>query len=522
MISRVKFQHSISRRLLKIVLSLYFIFTFVTTALHVYLEYSSTKEDIQQELRVTESAFKSTLASSLWLLDYTQLDITTNGIIKSPLVTGIQVQNEKNQVVMEKSFDDSLINENTKGVFWNEFKLHYVFNEKKRFVGTVRLYSNNDIVVNRIKLGVQILIINAVLKTFILIILFTIVFHKVLTKPLEKLADDASNIDFERIDSTYIEVEEQGKNELTMLETALNKMIDKVSTSMETLDNLNKSLEEKVERRTQSLNDAVQQLEQEQLELKQAQSQLVEAEKMASLGSLVAGVAHEINTPIGVSLTGISHFQHMIEKIEKDYQDGELEEKNFEKFVDNSKEIGRSIYFSLDRAAKLVNSFKKVAVDQTSEVLRYFNVLEYTEEVLLSLQGKLRQTNISVSLNCDEDIQANGYPGSWSQIITNLIANSLIHAFKSGQVGSITLDFLQDGEDLVFIYNDNGKGMTPEVQAKIFDPFYTTNRDKGGSGLGMNITYNLVTQQMRGTITVDSAPEQGAKFTIRVPLDLSK
>ncbi len=521
MISRVKFKHSISRRLLKIVLSIYFIFTFITTALHVYLEYSSTKDDIHQELQVTEHAFQSTLASSLWLLDYAQLDITTNGIIESPLVTGIKITNEKNQVVMEKSFDKKNINEDIQGIFWNEFQLHYTFNNTERLVGTVRLYSNNDIVVNRIKLGVQILIINAVLKSFILIILFTLVFQKVLTKPLEKLADDASNIDFDHLKSTSIEVDEKGKNELTMLETALNKMIDKVSTSMETLDNLNKNLEEKVTQRTQSLNDAVKQLEQEQQELKQAQYQLVEAEKMASLGSLVAGVAHEINTPIGVSLTGISHFQHMIEKVEKEYQDDELEEKNFEKFIENSKEIGRSIYFSLDRAAKLVNSFKKVAVDQTSEVLRYFNVLEYCEEVLLSLQGKLRQTNITISLNCDEDIQANGYPGSWSQIITNLIANSLIHAFKSGQIGSITLDFRQEGEDLVFIYNDNGSGMQPEVQAKIFDPFYTTNRDKGGSGLGMNITYNLVTQ-MRGTISVDSTPGQGSKFTIRVPLDLSK
>lgn len=510
MFTNVKYRHSISRRLLKIVLSIYFGLTFVTTAIHVYLEYSSTKEDINRELQTTQRAFESSLASSLWVLDSHQLEITAHGITESPLVTGIEIKDEFDQVVVQNLSTNSALGEKVGGVFWHEFPLHIEFHGENRKVGHVRLYSNEEIVLNRIRLGIQILIINAVLKTFALVFLITVVFNYLLTRPLSKLASEASNIDLNNIKEKRISVGAKDKNELKTLEIALNNMIDKVAYSMANLDTLNKNLEEKVAERTitlqKSLND-----------LKQAQDQLVESEKMASLGSLVAGVAHEINTPVGVSLTGISHFQYIVEKIDAAYKNGELEESQFEKFLQEAKQIATSIHISLKRAAELVSSFKHVAVDQSTEQKRVFNVKENMEQVLLSLQSQLKPNNVSVNFKCGENLKINSYPGPWSQIVTNLITNSLIHGFNKEDKGIISIDVQSDNDALTFVYSDNGKGMDEETRTKAFDPFYTTNREKGGSGLGLNIIYNIVTQKLKGSITLESGVNKGSIFTILIP-----
>ncbi len=510
MFSSVNYRHSLSRRLLKIVLSIYFGLTFVTTAIHVYLEYSSTKEDINRELQTTQRAFESSLASSLWVLDSHQLEITARGITESPLVTGIEIKDEFNQVVVQILSNSLLPGEKVSGVFWHEFPLHIEFHNENRKVGHVRLFSNEEIVLNRIRLGIQILIINAVLKTFALVLLITVVFNFLLTKPLSKLANDASSIDLNNIKEKRINVDTKDTNELKTLEIALNNMIEKIAHSMANLDTLNKNLEEKVSERTitlqKSLND-----------LKQAQDQLVESEKMASLGSLVAGIAHEINTPVGVSLTGISHFQYLLEKIESAYRKDDLEEAQFEKFLSNAKQVSASVHISLERAAEMVSSFKQVAVDQSSEQKRVFNLKENIEQVLLSLQSQLKPRNIQVEFLCTDDVEINSYPGPFSQIVTNLITNSLIHGFSKEEKGIISIHLQESENEIGLTYQDNGKGMNSETKTKAFDPFYTTNRENGGSGLGLNIIYNIVTQKLKGNITLDSEPNQGSKFTIIVP-----
>ncbi len=516
------------------------------TSLHIFLEYSSTKEDIQQELFVTEQAFESSLATSLWILDLYQLEITADGITKTPLVTGIDITDEEGNLVIQKGSSNS--NQST-GIFWHEFPLVVQTKKRTQQVGIVRLYSDESIVLNRIKLGIQILLINAAIKTFILAFLITIVFNRLLTKPLEKLALDATNIDLNSIHKDRIQVNSAEENELKLLEVALNNMMEKIGASIANLDSLNQELENKVQERTQSLDTVIVQMKADKVileneisirkqreseleegrialqrsldDLNMAQEQLIESEKMASLGSLVAGVAHEINTPVGVSLTGITHFQFMLDKLYKQYKNEALEEPQFEKFISDAREIARSIHISLDRAAKLVNSFKRVAVDQSTELWRTFNLKEYLDEVLLSLQSKIKASKIRVELECDPTIDLTNYPGSWSQIITNFITNSLTHGYQKGQEGIINISAKTEGDKLKFIYCDDGNGIPNDIKTKVFDPFYTTNRENGGSGLGLNIVYNIVTQQMGGTITLDSSDGTGAIFTILVPIDIS-
>jgi len=544
------FRHSISTRLLKIVLSIYFFLTFLVTSAHIYIEYTAAKDDIKAELVVTERTFRDSLTETIWNMDEFQLKITAEGITQLPSVIGVEILNPQDVIVLQTGQATSA-SENTKNdIFWHEFPLHYTHKKKNKTLGTVRLISSNSIVFNRIKLGIFILIIGAIIKTVALVLLITIVFNRLLTRPLGYLANEAGKIDLNNIQNRHIEIDGHEESELKTLETALNNMMNKIVVSLSELEELNKELEKKVLERTISLNNTVKQLDQDQQalkhevairmekekallkgrlklqnslnELKQMQDQLIESEKMASLGELVAGVAHEINTPVGLSLTGVSHFQFMLEQLEERYKKKKLEERHFEKFISDAKEIAKSIHHSLDRAAGLVKSFKQVAVDQSHEVVRWFNVHDYVDEVMLSLVNKLKHTAITVEIECDNTIEINNYPGPLSQIITNFISNSLIHAYNKGQKGTIKLHFETQNDQLHFIYSDDGKGQKKDIQAKMFNPFFTTNREQGGSGLGLNIVYNLVTQKMKGSINIDSKPDFGTTFTIIIPIDIKK
>lgn len=255
--------------------------------------------------------------------------------------------------------------------------------------------------------------------------------------------------------------------------------------------------------------------------LKKTQNQLIESKKMASLGSLVAGVSHEINTPIGLSLTGISHFEYTVAKIEEKFLAEELEKESFAKFLTDSKKIAKTIDISLRRAANLVKSFKLAAVDQSHETLRTFDLVDYLHEIMATLTTKMEKSPITFETNHElKSILIKSFPGSWAQVFTNLIQNSLIHGFDSDQTGCVLLKLAVDNEELVYIFKDNGKGMSKETQSKIFEPFFTTNREQGGSGLGLHILYNIVTQKLKGNVTVDSKLGEGTTFTIRTPLQL--
>ena len=274
---------------------------------------------------------------------------------------------------------------------------------------------------------------------------------------------------------------------------------------------LNNGLEVTIEKRTQELQQNIE-------ELKIAQDHLVESEKMASLGGLVAGVAHEINTPVGISLTGITHFQHITKELKNLYDNENLSQEEFETYVSTSYEIAESVYKSLTRAAEQIKSFKQVAVDQSNEQIRSFNVREYIEEILLSLHNRTKKTKHKIIVDCDNKLAIRSYPGSISQILTNFVMNSLIHGFKDIEKGDINICVKQENNNIKFIYKDNGVGMSEVNLKKIFDPFFTTNREGGGSGLGLNIVYNIVTNGLNGNIKVESKSNEGIKFTITFPL----
>jgi signal transduction histidine kinase len=255
------------------------------------------------------------------------------------------------------------------------------------------------------------------------------------------------------------------------------------------------------------------------LELNTAQQNLIDAERLAALGSLVAGIAHEVNNPIGISLTVASSFARRAEMFEAELKSHtELRRSRLEEFVRTSRDAAQQLVANLHRAGELIQSFKQVAVDRSHAERRQFALCEATDQIVASLRPVLKKAAIALSVDVPEGLVIDGFPGSYGQILTNLFLNAANHAFVDGRSGTVSISARPRGHDEVeIIFADNGAGMTPDVQRQAFDPFFTTRRSEGGTGLGLHIVYNLVTQQLGGRMMLDSRLGQGTTFRIIMP-----
>jgi signal transduction histidine kinase len=254
-------------------------------------------------------------------------------------------------------------------------------------------------------------------------------------------------------------------------------------------------------------------------ELNAAQQNLIDAERLAALGGLVAGVAHEVNNPIGISLTVASSFARRAEMFEAELRsETGLRRSQLEDFVRTSRDAAQQLVGNLHRAGELIQSFKQVAVDRSHVERRIFSLSEATDQIIASLRPALKKASITLSVEVPEGLAIDGYPGAYGQILTNLFLNAANHAFPDGRSGAIAISAKPRGsDDVEIIFSDNGVGMTPDVQRQAFDPFFTTRRNEGGTGLGLHIVYNLVTQQLGGRMMLDSRLGQGTTFRIIMP-----
>ena len=254
-------------------------------------------------------------------------------------------------------------------------------------------------------------------------------------------------------------------------------------------------------------------------ELNAAQQNLIDAERLAALGGLVAGVAHEVNNPIGISLTVASSFARRAEMFEAELRsETGLRRSQLEDFVRTSRDAAQQLVGNLQRAGELIQSFKQVAVDRSHAEQRIFNLSEATDQIIASLRPALKKASITLSVEVPESLVIDGYPGAYGQILTNLFLNAANHAFPDRRSGAIAISAKPRGsDDVEIIFSDNGVGMTPDVQRQAFDPFFTTRRNEGGTGLGLHIVYNLVTQQLGGRMMLDSRLGQGTTFRIIMP-----
>jgi len=321
-----------------------------------------------------------------------------------------------------------------------------------------------------------------------------------------------------------------------------NHDISHLKAAEEALLSLNEELESRVEQRTTDLREANLKLRGTLDILTLAQRQLIETEKLASLGGMVAGIAHEINTPLGISVTAASHLQDETRRLSRLVADGQLTRSALERFEGSARESTDIVLRNLQRADRLVKSFKQVAVDQSSEERRVVDLGANLDEIITTLGPSVKSSACRIVLNCPQTIIAETAPGALYQIITNLVMNSLTHGFAPGRSArpaeavdrreglaepaddqdmrtpsEIRIDVRRDESVVRIDYRDNGRGMDETVRSRIFEPFFTTRRGQGGSGLGMHIVYNLVTQSLQGSIECDSAPRQGVLFRIVLP-----
>lgn len=287
--------------------------------------------------------------------------------------------------------------------------------------------------------------------------------------------------------------------------------------SAEQLRLLNATLEEKVVDRTLALSAANQELKQTIATLQETQGQLVQSEKMASLGSLVAGISHEINTPLGISVTSASSLQVETAELTAHFTDGSMKRSDLQTFLGHANQACNILLTNMERASNLIRSFKQVAVDQSTDDWRQLNLHDYIEEILTSLRPRLKHAAVIVENQVDQALSCYTHPGAIYQIISNLVLNALIHAYEPEQAGTIRIDARREGGSIVLTCQDDGKGIPQDNLSRIFEPFFTTRRGAGGTGLGLNIVYNIVTTQLHGDIGVTSALQQGTRFTVRFP-----
>ena len=253
--------------------------------------------------------------------------------------------------------------------------------------------------------------------------------------------------------------------------------------------------------------------------LRRAQDNLVEARKMAALGSLVAGIAHEVNTPTGLALTAVTHLRALTAEILEKFRAGTMKRSDLDRYLGQADEDGSHIEVNVARAAELIRSFKQVAVDQTSQERRSFALRPYIEAVLFSLRPRLKHLPHRIEVECPAELAMDSYPGALAQILSNLVLNAVIHAFPDGRAGTIRIAARSDGGMVDLSVADDGCGIPAEHLPHIFDPFFTTRRTDGGSGLGLSIVYNLATHALGGEVRCESAVGKGSCFSLRLPCE---
>ena len=266
-------------------------------------------------------------------------------------------------------------------------------------------------------------------------------------------------------------------------------------------------LEVRVAQRTAELSQTV-------TRLTATQEELVQSEKLASLGSMVAGISHELNTPIGNTLTVSSTLQSHIKDFKKLADSGQLRKSDLTDFLGLLDEMSDVVVRSTRRAAELVTSFKQVAVDRSSERRREFDVATLVNELVTALKPSMRHRDIGISVDVADGILCDSFPGPVGQVITNLVQNALTHAFVEDAAGQICITVRADGDDKVAMQvTDNGRGMDEHTLKHAFDPFFTTRLGQGGSGLGLSVSHRIAQTVLGGALTATSTPGQGTCFS---------
>lgn len=355
---------------------------------------------------------------------------------------------------------------------------------------------------------IAILILNLIIA-FVTTLLFIIKVNSLLTPPLSSLLQITRNIGAGNYHFDFPEFE---LTEFYHVAESFSIMAGQIKTRESELHEYREVLEDMVAKRTEELSATVE-------TLKHTQTRLVESEKMASLGMLVTGISHELNTPLGIIITGLSYLGEEIELLKDDFNAGKISANKLDTYICGSKETLDLIFGNSRKLSKLLNDFKMVANDQVVEDMREFEVTDYIQLVISNIKRKYKRSNIDIDFQYDDEIVVNTDPGALYKVFYNLISNSYEHGFPHEKPGKIIIQLNKVHGNVEIRFSDNGLGMDEESISKIFDPFFTTNRGGGSTGLGMFIAYNQLTQTLNGSISSFTKANKGVEFKLSFPID---
>lgn len=521
---------SIDKRLTLLIVMFSTVVTLFITAFQLYSDFLVATESIKVSQQYIFTSYKNALEESLWVLNIELIESQINGIISIPDISYVRIEDTAGEYWQQGVLKD-------RHVLEQKMSLEYSYiNQKAILLGHLIIQSDLWGVYNALIDKALVILLSNGLKTFIVAGFIIYLVKALVTEPLNQMSDYFKAFQFQQENPPMV-IQRKAANddEIDFMVTMVNRMCNELSESyssvLESKHQLAQALEEKqvllereiefkqglelkVKERTQELEDTLN-------ELRETQATMIENEKMASLGALVAGVAHEINTPLGISITSSSFASNEINQLLKDYEDGKLSSSTFVEAMQNVHQSMEILSANLERAALLVASFKQVAVDQTNETVSQFNIKEHIEKLILSLSHELRVRNVDIDFDCDDSLNVTSYASAYIQIFTNLITNSLNHGFDNWEHEKrIVIDISKQQEGMLIDYRDTGRGVDESVKDKIFDPFITTKQGSGGTGLGANIIYNTVCQRLKGKIQYIDEEKPGAHFVITLPLIL--
>jgi two-component system NtrC family sensor kinase len=453
----------------------------MTTAINGRYEESHSVKDVQQIFDYIQYKNSNVIQLTLYGKDEIQASTDRNRI-------GMKTPPDLLQTLLLNPTLVSHILDDPDGI--TKDRLTAPLKEDGNTVGAIELLVNTTENVVLIRERIQIIIIVGCVITLLLLFVLWFIIRRMLIHPLLKIRASAISV---KQGSSYKEIPLDASHEINEVASAFNEMV------------------RNQESRYIELQQAVQ-------TIRQTQKQLVESEKMVALGNLVAGVSHEINTPIGIGVTAASYLDEKSKEFLAIYRENNMKRSHLDDYLKTVTETTGMIQTNLFRASELIKSFKQVAVDRSAQTKRKFMLKNYIQDVLVSLKPNLKKTKHRVSVYGSEDIEIFSDPGAISQIITNFIMNSLIHGYDAGAEGQISIRITAQDHNVTIEYSDDGRGMPQETLDQIYDPFFTTNRGGGGTGLGMHIVYNLVTQSLGGSIRCESTTGAGTAFFIRIPM----
>lgn len=483
----------------------------VVSAALVVWNYEQQTEAFRQRLEDIRVGYSESLGSSLWFYDEIQIQSQVKGIMNLESISYVRVTDNLNiNIEVGKRPHHSDIH-----------TLPIEFNQKS--IGILEIAFDRDAVIAQASRAAMSTMIAQLVSLMLLATLLGVVVHTLINRRIREMAEQVN----ERLSSNrYAPLSISSgkeKDEIDLLVQAFNALSEQMNDQLQQktaaqqqLKTINLELEDRVRERTHNLQSTVDELNQTLAELHATQSKLIEAEKLSSLGGMVAGIAHEINTPLGLCITIHSYINDNYLVMKKAFDSGEMRKQDFIEFIGMMDESLSILDKNLQRAAHLIKSFKQVSEDQTGEHIRRFSLHNYLHEILETLSPKFKQTQHQVEIDCAESLWMETYAGSISQVITNLMMNSLVHAFEDTREGRIRIQAAEERGNIVIRYSDNGCGLSAEAKHKIFEPFYTTKRGQGGTGLGMHLVYNIMHQRLKGEIQVEDS-EQGAAFRMVLP-----